>query len=188
MMKVSISAERRLFFKDFILHPSKIGSVTPSSSCLTKKLLDALPWDSLHTIVELGAGTGVFTEFVMEHKTPDSAFLVVEQDPRMRDDLAAQFPRALFGSQAESLPSLMLQYGLPKADCIISGLPFTVIERRRRLKILSGIDSMLSDRGTFVAFQYSLQMYGAFRRMFRKVKVGFTLLNLPPAFTYTCYK
>ena len=42
--------------------------------------------------------------------------------------------------------------------------------------------------GMFVAFQYSPQMYGAFHRMFREVKVGFTLLNLPPAFTYTCYK
>lgn len=34
-MKKIIDTERISFFKDFILNPSKIGSVTPSSSYLT---------------------------------------------------------------------------------------------------------------------------------------------------------
>mgnify|MGYP001032932268 CR=1 FL=1 len=113
-MKKIIDTERISFFKDFILNPSKIGSVTPSSSYLTQSLLGSLPWDRLHTIIELGAGTGVFTEFV--------------------------------------------------------------------------IDTTLSDQGIFVAFQYSLQMYRTFHRIFPSVNIGFTLLNLPPAFTYNCHK
>ena len=187
-MKKTFIAERELFLKDFILNPAKIGSVTPSSSYLTKKLLGKLPWDRLSTIVELGAGTGVFTEYVMKHKRPDSVFLVIEQDTTMRKALMEQYPGALFGSQAESLPFLMKQYGLPKADCIISGLPFAVIEKKDRLKILAGIDARLANQGIFVAFQYSLQMYGTFRHIFRKINIGFTALNFPPAFTYTCCK
>ena len=187
-MKKIIDTERILFFKDFILNPSKIGSITPSSSYLTQKLLGSLPWDSLHTIIELGAGTGVFTEFIIKHKHPDSVFLVIEQDDRMRKNLIEKFPQALFGSQAENLPHLMQQYNLLKADCIISSLPFTVIEKQNRMNILAGIDTTLSDQGIFVAFQYSLQMYRTFHRIFPEVNVGFTLLNLPPAFTYTCHK
>lgn len=183
-----IAAERMLFFKEFVLNPSKIGSVTPSSAYLTSKLLCFLPWERFHTIVELGAGTGVFTEFVMDHKRPDSDLLVIEQDSRMRQDLMERFPQAFFGSNAEDLPALMQQYGLPKADCIISSLPFTVIEKECRLKILAGINRTLSDQGVFAAFQYSPQMYGTFHRMFRKVELGFTPLNIPPAFTYTCRK
>lgn len=183
-----IATERMLFFKEFIQNPLKIGSVTPSSSYLTSKLLCFLPWDKLHTIVELGAGTGVFTEFVMEHKRLDCDFLVIEQDPHMRRDLMERFPQAVFGSNAEHLPSLMRQYNLPKADCIISGLPFTVLDKKCRLNILAGIDKTLCNQGLFVAFQYSPQMYGTFHHMFRTVEMGFTLLNLPPAFTYTCRK
>jgi len=187
-MKKMIATERMIFFKDFLLKPSKIGSVTPSSAYLTRKLLHSLPWDRLHTIVELGAGTGVFTEFVMEHKNPDSDFLVIEQDYRMRQDLMEHFPQAFFGSNAEDLPALMRQYDLPEADCIISSLPFTVLEKTCRLNILAGIDKTLSNQGLFVAFQYSPQMYGMFHHMFRKVEIGFTPLNIPPAFTYTCQK
>lgn len=106
----------------------------------------------------------------------------------MQKALKARFPQVLFGSQAEDLPALMRLYNLPKADCIISGLPFAVIEKKDRLKILAGIDRSLSSHGKFVAFQYSLQMYCTFHRIFRKVKLGFTPLNLPPAFTYTCCK
>lgn len=188
-MKMSmVSGERCLFLKDFLLHPSRIGSITPSSSQLTKKMLSRLPWEELNTIVELGAGTGVFTKYVMEHKKHDSRFLVIEQDTLMRRILMDQFPQALFDAQAECLPRIMRGWSLPKADCIISGLPFTVIERRTRLHILAGIDRMLNDNGVFVAFQYSPHMYGTFCRIFRKVDVGFTFLNLPPAFIYVCRK
>lgn len=188
MKRRMVSAERCLFLKDFFLHPSRIGSITPSSSHLTEKMLSNLPWEELNTIVELGAGTGVFTKYVMEHKKHDSRFLVIEQDTLMRRILMDQFPQALFDAQAECLPRIMRGWSLPKADCIISGLPFTVIERRTRLHILAGIDRMLNDNGVFVAFQYSPHMYGTFCRIFRKVDVGFTFLNLPPAFIYVCRK
>lgn len=183
-----LAADKLMFLKDFLLNPAKIGSVTPSSSYLTRKMLASLPWAKFKVIVELGAGTGVFTEFIAAHKRPDTAFLVIEQDPQMQKDLRERFPQVLFGSQAEDLPALMRLHGLPKADCIISGLPFAVIENKDRLKILAGIDRSLSSHGKFVAFQYSLQMYCTFHRIFRKVKLGFTPWNLPPAFTYTCCK
>ncbi|MFC2335826.1 MAG: class I SAM-dependent methyltransferase [Selenomonas noxia] len=183
-----VSTERCLFLKDFLLHPSRIGSITPSSSQLTRKMLSGLPWEELNTIVELGAGTGVFTKYVMEHRKPDSRFLVIEQDTLMRRLLMKQFPQALFGTQAECLPQIMRGWSLPKADCIISGLPFAVIPKNVCLHILAGIDRTLTDDGIFVAFQYSPQMYETFRRIFRKVEVGFTFLNLPPAFIYVCRK
>ena len=167
-----VSTERCLFLKDFLLHPSRIGSITPSSSQLTRKMLSGLPWEELNTIVELGAGTGVF----------------IEQDTLMRRLLMKQFPQALFGTQAECLPQIMRGWSLPKADCIISGLPFAVIPKNVCLHILAGIDRTLTDDGIFVAFQYSPQMYETFRRIFRKVEVGFTFLNLPPAFIYVCRK
>lgn len=129
-MTQELAAEKILFLKDFLLNPAKIGSITPSSSYLTEKLLASLPWERFNVIVELGAGTGVFTEYAAAHKRPDSVFLVIEQDPQMQKALKARFPQVLFGSQAEDLPALMRLHNLPKADCIISGLPFAVIEKK----------------------------------------------------------
>lgn len=184
----ALESERGLFLKSFMLNPMKIGSITPSSSYLTRDLLASLPWDTMHTIVELGAGTGVFTKYIIKHKQQDSAFLIIEQDTQMRSALMRQFPNELFGSQAENLPYLMQQYNLPKADCIISGLPFAIFEKKDRLKILTGIQTTLSNDGVFAAFQYSPQMYRTFQHLFHVVRIGFTPLNLPPAFTYLCYK
>jgi len=55
---------RAAFLYKFIQKPKEIGSIVPSSSFLTKKMLMNLPWDHIETIVELGAGTGVFTKFI----------------------------------------------------------------------------------------------------------------------------
>ena len=185
-MTAKAAAEQMMFLKDFIESPAKIGSITPSSPYLTRRLLASLPWEKSRVIVELGAGTGVFTEFIENHRRRDSVFLVIEQDSRMQAALKERFPQVLFGSNAEDLPYLMRLHDLPQADCIVSGLPFAVIKKKTRLKILAGIDRSLARHGTFAAFQYSLQMYCTFHRIFRKVKLGFTPLNLPPAFTYTC--
>ena len=113
-MTQELAAEKILFLKDFLLNPAKIGSITPSSSYLTEKLLASLPWERFNVIVELGAGTGVFTEYAAAHKRPDSVFLVIEQDPQMQKALKARFPQVLFGSQAEDLPALMRLHNLPK--------------------------------------------------------------------------
>ena len=113
-----VSTERCLFLKDFLLHPSRIGSITPSSSQLTRKMLSGLPWEELNTIVELGAGTGVFTKYVMEHRKPDSRFLVIEQDTLMRRLLMKQFPQALFGTQ-NAFPRLCVA-GLCRKQTVLS--------------------------------------------------------------------
>ena len=179
---------RSLFLKKFFLAPAKIGSFTPSSQFLAKKMMERLPWKTLDTIVELGAGTGVFTEYIAAHKKPASRFLIIEQDARMRADLEERFPGMLFGGQAENLPYILKKYGLAKVDCIISGLPFAVFTPELRQRILTGSTAALQAGGRFIAFQYSLQMYFAFRRQFTRVRLGFELRNFPPAFVYYCQK
>lgn len=67
------------FFRKFILHPKKIGSITPSSTFLTKKMLGNLPWQELDTIVELGAGTGVFSDYIACNKKKSCQVLLIEQ-------------------------------------------------------------------------------------------------------------
>lgn len=119
----------QLFLKDFFLKPSKIGSIVPSSGYLADKILCGISWETLHSIVELGAGTGVFTERIAAHKRASCEAVIIEQDLCMRQDLMRRFPQMKFGDNAEQLPRILEAYGLDHADCIISGLPFAMFEK-----------------------------------------------------------
>ena len=179
-------AERSIFLKKFIAHPMQIGSVTPSTKYLAQTMMKRLDWENVKQVVELGAGTGVFTAYIAAHKRPDCRALIIEQDKLLRENLMERFPRMEFGAQAENLPFLMQKFGMEKADCIISGLPFAVLGKELSKKILYGVCESLKERGEFVAFQYSLQIYPLLHQIFREVRLGFEVRNFPPAFVYHC--
>lgn len=181
-------ANRSVFLQKFFCAPTKIGSITPSSKYLTHKMLAALPWDQIDSIVELGAGTGVFTEYIAAHKKDTCQAVIIEQDTLMRSRLEERFPSLLYGSQAENLPFILQKFGMEKVDCVISGLPFAIFTQELRRQILCAAQSSLQPDGRFIAFQYSLQMYPAFKKSFAEVALGFEWRNFPPAFVYRCRK
>ena len=180
--------QRMEFFLKFVTQPTKIGSITPSSSFLTREMLEKLPWDNINTLVELGAGTGVFTNYIAEKKKSDCRVLVFEQSEEMNMSLKERHPDFFYAQKAQHLLAEMAEYNLPKADCIVSGLPFTIIPEKICDEIMQGVYDGLSDDGVFVAFQYSPYMYGRLKRYFNHVETGFVLLNMPPAFVYKCRK
>ena len=179
---------RMVFLKKFISEPQKIGSFTPSSQLLARKILHDLPWNDLNVIVELGAGTGVFTQYIMKHKNNGCRVVVIEQDNDMRARLKFKYPELIIGAQAENLPYILKNAALSGADCIVSGLPFACFSEDIRKCILNGINTSLKTNGRFVAFQYSLQMKSLLKQCFRNVKIGWEFWNFPPAFVYYCKK
>ena len=183
-----MTTERALFLNKFFTAPQTIGSITPSSSFLAKKMLEALPWDELDVIVELGAGTGVFTDYIACRKKPSCRVLVIEQDAQMREALRQKHPDFFYGSRAESTHWFLEKYNLPAADCIVSGLPFANFSETLRSDILVSIEQSLQTDGQFIAFQYSLQMKTLLKQHFAHVRISFELFNFPPAFIYRCQR
>jgi len=179
---------RVAFLYKFLLEPGKIGSITPSSSFLTNAMLANLPWDHMETIVELGAGTGVFTNFIAKHKKESCQVLVVERDFEMRKLLKSAHPTFHYGAKAERLDRLLYLHNLPPADCIVSGLPFAAFSEQLRHEIIAAAYRSLKPGGIFVAFQYSLQMRKMLNSYFNKVTISFVPINIPPAFVYSCRK
>ncbi len=179
---------RVAFLYKFFLEPGKIGSITPSSSFLTSAMLASLPWDHMETIVELGAGTGVFTHFIAKHKKASCQVLVIERDFAMRKLLRIAHPTFHYGAKAERLDWLLHRHNLPPADCIISGLPFAAFSKPLRREIVTAVYHSLKPGGIFVAFQYSLQMKKTLNTYFNEVIIDFVPLNMPPAFVYYCKK
>lgn len=187
-MKMSLLAERAEFLLRFLEEPAKIGSITPSSKFLTRKMLGGLPWDRMEIVVEMGAGTGVFTKYMAAHKSEFCQALVIEQNYEMREKLRRLYPEFYFGAKAEDVGALLQYFALRKADCIISGLPFAAFSRAQQHQVLLAVSQSLQPDGVFVAFQYSLQLRSVLKKYFREVKVDFMPLNVPPAFVYRCKK
>ncbi|MBR0261536.1 MAG: methyltransferase [Selenomonadaceae bacterium] len=184
---------RILFLKKFIDEPKKIGSLTPSSKFLARKMLQNLPWKNFSHIAELGAGTGIFTEQIIERKSPACKCLIVEQDFSMQHLLKEKYnnpPRSnlIFDSFAEDLYETLQEINFPPLDCVISGLPFANMEKDLQRRIIENVHCSLKRDGIFVMFQYSLQMKKLLNEYFSSVETSFFLLNFPPAFVYLCKK
>lgn len=181
------SIVRRLhFLTRFFSSPKKIGSITPSSRFLVNTLLESIPWYEIHTIVELGAGTGVVTREIERRKFENCLAVIFEMDPYLRNQLKKENPHRIICSDALKLRDELKMLDTQRVECIVSSLPFANFTQDERFTILQQIRNILSPGQLFIAYQYSLQMKPLLNEFFQQVEVHFVPFNLPPAFVYIC--
>ncbi|MBD1372098.1 phospholipid methyltransferase [Hazenella sp. IB182357] len=176
------------FFSAFLKYPRIIGSVAPSSSFLTNEMFKFVNWHKTNTIVELGAGTGVFTERINTCKSSQCTAMIFEFDNHLRGNLQDRFKELFFYSNAKLLMTTLKQNNISSVDVIISGLPFTNFSNQETSEILYNVHQTLRSGGLFVAFQYYPTIYTQLNQVFNQVTMSHIKLNFPPAFVYTCYK
>ncbi|USG67088.1 methyltransferase [Brevibacillus ruminantium] len=180
--------DKLLFASRFLISPRSVGSIIPSSRQLVKKMIEPVNWERATSIVELGAGTGVFTEAIRSAMRRDCTALILEQDEKMRQRLIRRFPDLSYGHDARRLIDTLKENGAGQVDAIISGLPFANFPQEMRDDILDQVEAALKPNGVFVQFQYSLQMNKQLRKRFGEVAVHFVPFNVPSAFVYVCRK
>lgn len=184
----ALCQEKLLFLHKFLLHPKQVGSVTPSSRHLARAMVDAVPWDRVHRVAELGAGTGPITEFIQARLWPEAKLVLFEKEPQLRSGLESRFPQFPCYPDVLEMQASIQQEGMDQLDCIISGLPFANFPQSLRDDILHQMELSLKPGGIFIAFQYSMQMRKQFEQMFELQEIRFVLFNVPPAFVYVCRK
>lgn len=177
--------ESTTLLRRFLAAPRTIGSVAPSSQALTESMLENVDWNEVKTIVELGAGTGVFTKAIIERAAPETHIFIFEIDDELRDKLEKETGRAIH-SNASHMREALTNEGIDKIDLIVSSIPYAVLPLKTTEAIMQALQECIGENGTFVAFQYSLQMKKTFQQIFTDVKTRFVALNIPPAFVYEC--
>ncbi|HHE4692050.1 TPA: class I SAM-dependent methyltransferase [Proteus mirabilis] len=168
------------YLKRFVLSPTTMGTIAPSSRWLCYEMLNKLNWQQDIQIAELGAGTGVITQQTLKRMSSNSVLDVFEIEPAFANELnKINDPRlTIYTASAEKLDS---HYNM-----IISGLPFLSINRRLGLKILKRVHSeLLKTQGCFVLFQYTTRYEKTLSRYFHLEKKR-VMLNVPPAWVYYC--
>lgn len=178
--------DRVVFFQQFLKHPRQIGSITPSSHFLERRIVQIAGVASARLVVELGAGTGGTTRAILDAMGPDARLLVVEINRqfcgllRRIDD-----PRLVVHcGSARDLRDALSQHDLREPDAVISGIPFSTIERRTGSLILETISSVLAPGGRFVAYQWRRRVDDLSRPLLGPAHVEVALLNIPPQRVY----
>ena len=110
-----------------------LGSLIPSSRFLVEQLLRDVRWSEARVIVEYGPGVGTISGEILKRMRSDATLVVFEINDEFVDMLSRRFGdprlRVVHRSAAEVVPVLR-ELGLGQADYVISGIPFSIMERR----------------------------------------------------------
>lgn len=184
-MKVDIQEKVR-FFRSFLANPRQVGAILPTSRRAVRDMLDMADFARARTVVELGAGTGVYTEEVISRLHPDARFLAFEVDADLVATLNERVrdPRLqVINDSAENVESYL---NGDKVDVIVSGLPFTSLPQLVKRNIFGEMERVLGPDGVMVAIQYSTMAQRDFERHFASVRRRVSPVNVPPAFLFRC--
>lgn len=143
------------FLGEFIKHPLQLGSIIPSSGYLKRRIVRNADTANAKVIVELGPGNGGTTQAILDSMQPDARLLCIELNEglynlvREIDD-----PRYIaHHGDACDIESILETYNLGSPDVVISGIPFSCMDRSVGSTLLGRIHSILNPAGRFVAYQ-----------------------------------
>ncbi|MGI5212276.1 class I SAM-dependent methyltransferase [Plantactinospora sp. CA-290183] len=184
------------FLSQLARDPRAVGAIAPSGIPLAEQVTAAIPRTGHPLVVELGPGTGAFTRVIQRRLAGQGRHLAVEINPAFADELARRHPGVeVLRADAGTLPDLLAARELPRAEVIVSGLPWAIFDQQRQREILDAVHGALADHGAFTTFAYqharwtppARQLHRMLRELFEEVIVGGTVwANLPPAIVYHC--
>jgi len=177
------ASDPTLLFRLWLKDPFKIGAITPSSRDLARAMAKLVPESSHYPIVELGGGTGVVTQALLDRGIALEKLVVVERDPTLHELLRKRFPGVnVVRGDAAHLGALLHPHGISKASAIVSGLPLLTFRKSVQQEIIDSAFAMLERGAPFIQFTYGpfsplpRKEFGLVGRVRKRV-----LNNLPPA-------
>jgi len=183
------------FVEAFLREPFKVGSLWPSSSALSQALVGGCEFQPGDTVVELGPGTGAFTQLLLQRLKKRGRMLALEISPINISVLQKRFaPCEIIQDSAENLSQYLPPHS---AQCVVSGLAWGNMLPAMQDRILGAVLDSLAPDGQFVAFGYihakwfptSLRFRRRLQESFHQVEsTPIVWRNLPPAFVYRCWR
>jgi phospholipid N-methyltransferase len=178
---------RITFFRGFLSRPKEVGSIIPSSRFMEKRITKTADLANANLAIELGPGTGGTTKALLRAMRPDAKLLAIEINPDFVTHLQNTIndPRLIVhhGSAAD-IPSALGKHGLEAPEVILSGIPFSTMDRELGLSILHSVKENLKPGGRFIAYQFRDRVESLGRNVFGRAKVQTELLNVPPMRVY----
>jgi phosphatidylethanolamine/phosphatidyl-N-methylethanolamine N-methyltransferase len=184
-----------LFLKRFLRNPFQVASVVPSSRTLIRRVSGKMDHSAPRVIAEYGPGEGCHTREIARRMHPSSRLLLFELDAALCGHLKQQFshdPRiSVHHSDCAELPEVLKNEGLSHCDYIVSGIPFSILEKNKKREILTNTHAVLrpEPHSAFIIYQVTneLRTKGHCDH-FARAESEYCLINIPPMFVTKFYK
>lgn len=182
---MSTLAYLKSFFKD-----KDVASVTPTSRFCVRNVCEPVDFSKDFTLVEYGAGAGVFSRYLLQNMTPGSELHLFETNEILYNKLCSiDDPRASFYDESvEFVNDVLPDECIGQTDYIISGIPFSFLDEQARSSVLNQSYDLLREGGKFLAYQTSGHLEEPLRNTFGNVKTEWEWRNIPPMTVYEAEK
>lgn len=177
-----------LFIGQSLRHFIKIGAVFPSTTYLAKRMVRNVKGK---VVLELGPGTGVFTEEILKVLPPDGILISIDSNKNFINYLSNKINDSrlkLIEGDAREMREILNKHNINEVDFIVSGLPLGHFGKELKKQILRSSKDCLKIGGKYIQFEYLLAGYGSVKEVFPDTKISFEIFNLPPAFVMECIK
>jgi phosphatidylethanolamine/phosphatidyl-N-methylethanolamine N-methyltransferase len=145
------------FIKTWLGKPLVIGAVSPSGRDLARTMAAAVERDQAGPIIELGPGTGVVTQALVERGIAPERLFLVEYDKDFCTLLAQRYPGVhVVQGDAYALAARLTGRFDGPAAAVVSSLPLLTKPEELRLKLLKEAFDLMAPNGRFIQFTYSI--------------------------------
>ena len=174
-------ADNFRFLKALITRPKTVGAVIPSSPALARAMARQID-PAASPVLEIGPGTGVISEAILERGVPPSRLTLVEYDEELAAHLAARFPRVqvIQGDAFDLDHTLRGHNGVP-FSAIVSSLPLLNHPMARRLAYMEALTTRLAPGAPLIQFSYGNHAPVVPPPGFAVVRTAQVWANIPPA-------
>lgn len=174
------------FLRGLFENPRGVRAPTPSSAFLSAAMADEVDIERPGLVIELGAGTGVVTQALLNRGIAAGRLLVVESTPAFVKLLRQRFPdvRVVQGD------ALRFDQHVPPGSAvasIVSGLPLLSFPAALRSVLIGRALVLQGDGGRFIQLSYGWRPAVPGDSVLRVTR-RFVWRNVPPAFVWTYTK
>ena len=184
---MSTLAYIRSFFMD-----KDVASVTPTSRFCIRTVCKPIDFSRDLTIVEYGAGAGVFAKHLLYRLSSDSRLIMFETNEHLFERLQEINDARIdiHNRSVEYVSEVLEQEGLAAGDVdfIISGIPFSFLDEPVKKSILEQSYELLREGGAFLAYQTSGHLKEPLEEVFGNVSTEWEWRNIPPMTVYRARK
>jgi phosphatidylethanolamine/phosphatidyl-N-methylethanolamine N-methyltransferase len=181
-MAASTAAEHLRFLRGLLLRPKNVGAIAPSSPALAKTIAGQVDLARSGPVLELGPGTGVVTQALIERGISEERLIAIEYDPEFASLVAKRFSRAriLQGDAFQFAELLDSTVDEPYA-AIVSGLPLLNFPMETRRRLIEAALERLQPGAPYIQFSYGTRPSIPSTDCYAVRRAATIWMNLPPA-------
>ncbi|HYW35139.1 MAG TPA: hypothetical protein VE868_07025 [Balneolaceae bacterium] len=173
------------FFKD-----KDVASVTPTSRYCMEHVCRPIDFAQDITIVEYGAGAGVYAGYLLPKMTSGSRLIMFETNEHLFEQLQKIDDKRAesYNQSVEFVDEIIEKSLIGHVNYIISGIPFSFLDEETSLQILQKSRQILQPVGQFLAYQTSGHLKEPLHSVFGNVYTEWEWRNIPPMTIYKSVK